>query len=64
MATPHASGLIGLALQLFTKELPGVPLTMNLVFKICEMYGETKSNERGWGQIKFSWFKRYIEEHK
>lgn len=64
MATPHVSGLMGLALQLFKKELPEVPLTIDLVFKICEMYGETKNNECGWGQIKFSWFKRFIEEHK
>jgi len=64
MATPHVSGLVGLALQLFKKELPAVPFTMGLVFKICEMYGETKNNERGWGQIKYSWFRRFVEEHK
>jgi len=64
MATPHVSGLMALALQLFKKELPRVPLTTDLVLNICEMYGETKNNERGWGQIKFSWFKQFIEEHK
>jgi len=64
MATPHVTGLMALTIQLFRKELPEVPLTLDLVFKICEMYGETKNNERGWGQVKFSWFKRYIEEHK
>jgi len=64
MATPHVSGLIALARQLFKKELPEVPFTTDLVFKICEMYGEPKSNERGWGQIRFSWFRRYVSEHK
>jgi len=64
MATPHVAGLMALALQLFQKELPEVKLTTDLVFKICEMYGETKNNERGWGQVKFSWFKRFIEERK
>jgi len=64
MATPHVTGLMALAVQLFKKELPGTPLTLDLVLRICEMYGETKNNERGWGQVKFSWFKRYVEEHK
>jgi len=64
MATPHVSGLLALAVQLFKKELPEIPLTMDLVLKICEAYGNTKNNERGWGQIRWSWFKRYIEEHK
>jgi len=64
MAAPHVSGLMALAIQLFKKELPEVALTTDLVFKVCEAYGETKNNERGWGQIRFSWFKQYIEEHR
>jgi len=63
MATPHVAGLMALAIQLFKKELPEVPLTLDLVFQICEMYGQPKDNERGWGQIRWSWFKRYVEEH-
>jgi len=64
MATPHVAGLMALAIELFKKELPEVKLTTDLALRICEMYGETKNNERGWGQIRFSWFKRYTEEHK
>jgi len=64
MATPHVTGLMALAIQLFKKELREVPLTLDLVFRICEIYGQTKDNTYGWGQIKFSWFKQYIEEHK
>jgi len=64
MATPHVTGLLAIAIQLFKEELPQVKLTTDLALKVCEMYGETKSNERGWGQIKFRWFKRYVEEHK
>jgi len=52
-----------LAIQLFKKKLPEVLLTTDLALKICEMYGETKNNERGWGLIKFSWFQQYIAEH-
>jgi len=63
MATPHVTGLMALAIQLFKKELPEVLLTTDLVLKICEMYGETKNNERGWGLIKFSWVQQYIAEH-
>jgi len=63
MATPHVTGLIGLATQLFKKELPGLKLTTDLVFQICEKYGQPKDNSYGYGQIKWSWFKQYIEEH-
>lgn len=64
MATPHVTGLIALAIQLFKKELPQEPLTTSLLFKICETYGETKNNERGWGLIRWAWFKNYVDEHK
>jgi len=64
MATPHVTGLIALAAQLFKKELPEVPFNMNLVFKICEQYGQRKDNTYGWGVIKYSWFKQFIEAHK
>jgi len=64
MATPHVTGLIALAAQLFKKELPEVPFNMNLVLKICEQYGQRKDNTYGWGVIKYSWFKQYIEAHK
>jgi len=64
MATPHVAGLMALVIQLFKKELLGVPLTMDLVLKICEMYGQSKDSTYGWGQIKFSWFRRYVEEHR
>jgi len=64
MATPHVAGLTALAIQLFKKELPEVPLTTDLVSKICQMYGQTKNNTYGHGQMKFSWFRRYVEEHR
>jgi len=65
MATPHVTGLMALAIQLFKRELPETPLTTNLVLQICEKYsGRTKDNIYGWGQIKYSWFRSYVEEHK
>ena len=64
MATPHVTGLMALAIQLFKKRLPEVKLNTGLVFKICEKYGLRKDNTYGWGQIKYSWFKQYAEEHK
>jgi len=64
MATPHVTGLIALAIQLFQKELPEVKLTTDLVLDICKMYGEPKDNEYGHGLIRYSWFKQYVEEHK
>lgn len=64
MATPHVTGLIALAAQLFKKNLPGTPFNLSLVFKVCEAYGQRKDSTYGWGQIKYSWFKQYLEEHK
>jgi len=64
MATPHVTGLIALAAQLFKKEIPEVPFNMNLILKICGAYGQRKDNGYGWGQIKYSWFKQYLEEHR
>lgn len=64
MATPHVTGLIALAIELFKKKLPEVPLNLDLVLKICEAYGQRKDNTYGWGQIKYSWFRQYVEEHK
>jgi len=64
MATPHVAGLMALIAQLFKRELPEVPFNLNLVFKVCEAYGQKKDNIYGWGQIKYSWFKQYIEAHK
>ncbi|MFB0522310.1 MAG: S8 family serine peptidase, partial [Candidatus Bathyarchaeia archaeon] len=58
MATPHASGLLALAVELFEKELPEEKLTTDLVSRVCEMYGNSKSNVSGYGLIKWSWFKR------
>jgi len=64
MATPHVTGLIALAAQLFKKVLPDVSFNLNLVSKVCETYGQRKDNAYGWGQIRYSWFKQYIQEHK
>lgn len=60
MATPHVSGLVACARQMFTEY--GVTLTVDLVKEICEMYGEEKNNDTGWGFIHWDWFKRYLEE--
>jgi len=63
MATPHVTGLIGLAIQLFKKKLPEVKLTTDLIFTICQRYGNMKDNTYGWGRIRWGWFKQYVEEH-
>jgi len=63
MATPHVTGLTALAIQLFKKELPEVKLTTDLMFQICQKYGQAKDNTYGWGRIRWSWFKQYIAEH-
>jgi len=64
MATPHVSGIMALAVELFRKELSDVKLNTPLALKIFDEYGEPKNNDYGHGIIHWSWFKRYIEEHK
>jgi len=63
MAAPHVAGFMALAIQLFRKGLPETKLTTDLVFQICQKYGQAKDNTYGWGRIRWSWFKQYIAEH-
>jgi len=64
MATPHVTGLMALAVELFRKELPEVKLNTPLALEIIEEYGEPKDNDYGHGLINWSWFRRYVDEHK
>lgn len=61
MATPHVSGICALAHQLSMKQR-GIPLTTETVLKICERFADhPKDNERGWGRIRWSWFKEALK---
>ena len=61
MATPHVSGICALAHQLSMKQR-GIPLTTSQVLKICERFADhPKDNERGWGRIRWSWFKESLK---
>lgn len=60
MATPHVSGLCALSHELFMKQL-GVPLTTETVLKVSERFADhSKDSERGWGRIRWSWFKSWV----
>ena len=61
MATPQVSGICALAHQLSMKHR-AVPLTTERVLKICERFADhPKDNERGWGRIRWSWFKQALK---
>lgn len=58
MATPHVSGICALGHELCEKET-GLPLTTEKVLEICQRFADhMKNNERGWGRIRWSWFKQ------
>lgn len=49
MATPHVSGLLACARQMYADN--GVLLTSDIVKTAMKMHGHTKNNEDGWGMI-------------
>jgi len=61
IAAPHVAGLLACARQMLLSK--GVLLDTKLVKEICQMYGEDKNNDRGWGMLTFDHFKSYIQEH-
>lgn len=63
MASPHVTGLMALAAEMFKKEL-GVKLTTEIALHVIECYGEAKNNDYGHGLIKWSWFRQYVEALK
>jgi len=64
MATPHVTGLMALVVELFRKELSEVKFNTPLALEIIAEYGEPKNNDYGYGLIHWSWFRRYVDEHK
>ena len=58
MATPHVSGVCALGHELCEKET-GLSLSTEKVLEICRRFADhPKDNERGWGRIRWSWFKQ------
>lgn len=62
MATPHVAGLLALAREYYAKEF-NTQLTVDMVKKIMELYGNTKNTEVGWGIIYWDYFTRYADEY-
>jgi len=59
MACPHLSGLVALMIQLFREK--GVKLTSEVFKEMVSLYGETKTNERGWGLPTWDMALRYLQ---
>jgi len=63
MATPHASGVVALALQ-YARE-KGKKLTTDHIKEALDLYGDyagAKNNTYGWGLISYQILRRYIDE--
>ncbi len=63
MATPHVTGLMALATELFQKEL-GTKLTTDLALDVIRQHGGVQNNNVGYGIINWSWFTDYVKAHK
>jgi len=59
MACPMAAGLLARVKQLF--DVNGIPFNIYTVKEACSLSGGVKDNEKGWGFIRWSWFKEYVE---
>jgi intein/homing endonuclease len=59
MATPHAAGVVALAVELARRR--GVELTTPMVKAALARFGKPKDNETGWGLITYPLLKRFIE---
>jgi len=59
MASPHVTGLLACAKQMFTER--GIQLTTSLAKQIFAAYGTTKDNDKGWGLIDWSMFEQYLK---
>jgi subtilisin family serine protease len=61
ISTPHLSGLLACARQLFRTR--GVILTSEMVKDIGEKLGEEKNNETGWGLLTWNMIEEYFNEY-
>lgn len=61
-ATPHASGLIALMVEYFDRL--GYTLTARDVINMGKYYGETHTDERGYGVLKWEYAVKYAKELK
>jgi subtilisin family serine protease len=59
MASPHVTGLLACAKQMFTER--GIQLTTTLAKQVFAAYGTTKDNDKGWGLIDWSMFEQYLK---
>jgi len=59
MASPHVTGLLACAKQMFTER--GIQLTTSLAKQVFAAYGTTKDNDKGWGLIDWSMFEQYLK---
>jgi len=61
MATPHVSGLVALAKQLY-REKVGKLLTQFEIMEMLRGLGEPKTSDRGYGKITWSMFETWVRE--
>jgi hypothetical protein len=59
MATPHASGLIACAAQMYRDAL-GRELTVDEVKRMMEQLGHPKTNDDGWGLLTWQLFEEWV----
>jgi len=60
MATPHVSGLLACAAQMY-RDVLGRDLTVDEVKRMMEELGHPKTNVDGWGFISWSLFEQWLE---
>jgi hypothetical protein len=60
MATPHTSGLLACAAQMY-RDVLGRELTVEEVKRMMEQLGHPKTNDDGWGLITWQLFEQWVE---
>jgi hypothetical protein len=59
MATPHVSGLLACAAQMY-RDVLGRELTVGEVKRMMEQLGHPKTNDDGWGLIAWQLFEEWV----
>ena len=61
MATPHASGMVALAIELMRQH--GFEPTVETFREIGRRYGTPRSNEYGYGPLTYQMIRQYVQEN-